>query len=301
MTSLQITYFLKVADCMSFSQAAQELYVSQPSVSRQIRLLETELGYPLFDRTRKNAISLTAAGMVFRETFYHAQQQFAAAKAVAQEVSGRPALQLKVGIGAYWDMSDELLRFREQVRLRYPQASLYFESNNFQELRRQVRAAELDVILCTKTSLMDFDGLEVVQIANLESRAYVRRGLLRPQQEPLRAEDFDGQRLLMLSEEESPMAMELAQMQFLARQVKVTPVWLPNRDSILQALLLGEGVAVFDQYMRFRDDPRLTYYNLEDHIPICIVWNQRNQNPLIRLFADSMAELMERPNAGTAE
>ena len=59
MTSLQIQYFLKVADCMSFSQAADELYVSQPSVSRQIQQLEHELGCALFDRSRKNAISLT--------------------------------------------------------------------------------------------------------------------------------------------------------------------------------------------------------------------------------------------------
>ena len=43
MTSLQIQYFLKVDDCMSFSQAADELYVSQPSVSRQIQQLEHEL------------------------------------------------------------------------------------------------------------------------------------------------------------------------------------------------------------------------------------------------------------------
>ena len=90
------------------------------------------------------------------------------------------------------------------------------------------------------------------------------------------------------------MAMELAQLQFLARQVKVHPVWLPNRDTILQALLLGDGVAVFDQYMRFRNDPRLTCFNLEDDIPICVLWDQHNQNPLIRLFADTMTELMRR-------
>lgn len=294
MTSLQIIYFLKVADCMSFSQAAQELYVSQPSVSRQIKLLEKELGYALFDRSRKNAISLTAAGMVFRETFHHARQQFAAAKAVAKEITGQPALQLRVGVGAYWDMSRELSAFRQQVRLRYPQAVLHFESHDFQVLRQKIRSGGLDVMLCTKTSLMDFDGLEVVQIANLESLAYVRKGLLCPGDQPLRAEDFEGQKLLMLSEEESPMAMELAQLQFLARQVKVHPVWLPNRDTILQALLLGDGVAVFDQYMRFRNDPRLTCFNLEDDIPICVLWDQHNQNPLIRLFADTMTELMRR-------
>jgi DNA-binding transcriptional LysR family regulator len=296
MTSLQILYFLKVADCMSFSQAAQELYVSQPSVSRQIKLLESELGYTLFDRSRKNSISLTAAGMVFRETFHHAQEHFSAAKAVVQEIAGQSALSLKVGIVQYWDLSRELCQFRDQVQLQYPQATLQFETYDFQQLRHQLRSGALDVMLCTKTSLIDFDGLEVVQIANLESRAYVRRGLLRPEQEPLRAEDFEGQKLLMLSEEESPLAMELAQLQFQARQVKVTPVWLPNRDTILQALLMGDGVAVFDQYIRFQDDPRLTYYNLEDDIPICIVWNQRNQNPLIHLFAETMLHLMEPKN-----
>ena len=46
MTDLQIRYFLQVADSLSFSKAAQELFVSQPSVSRQIQRLEEELEPP---------------------------------------------------------------------------------------------------------------------------------------------------------------------------------------------------------------------------------------------------------------
>ncbi len=291
MTSLQIAYFLKTAQCMSFSQAAQELYVSQPSVSRQIRLLEQELGCRLLDRTRKNAITLTAEGMIYRETFHRTQQQLAAARSAAQAAAGQPSLRLRAGIGMYWDMTDQLLQFRAQVRQLYPQAQIQFESHDFLEMRRQLQAGTMDCMVCTKTSLLDFAGLDVIQIANLESRAYVRRGLLRPAEEPLRVEDFNGQQLLMLSETESPMAMELAQLRFQAHQVTVTPVWLPNRDTILQALLMGDGVAVFDQYMRFRNDPRLTSLDLDDRIPICVVWNRHNRNPLIRLFADAMTAL----------
>ena len=88
------------------------------------------------------------------------------------------------------------------------------------------------------------------------------------------------------------LAMELALLQFQARQVKVIPRYLPNRDSILQALLMGEGVAVFDPYMRFSTGPRLTSFNLEDDIPICLLWSQANQNPLIRLFADALVTEM---------
>ena len=96
----------------------------------------------------------------------------------------------------------------------------------------------------------------------------------------------------MLSEEESPMAMELALLQFQARQVTVVPKYLPNRESILQALLLGEGVAVFDQYMRFSGDPRLDWYNLKDDIPICLVWNRNNHNPLTHMFGAALAQIM---------
>ena len=292
MTSLQISYFLKAADCMSFSGAAQALYVSQPSVSRQIKQLEQELGCALFDRSRKNALQLTAAGMVYRDAFQKIEAQYTQACSMAKSYSAHTPMNLRVGIGSGWDLSRELLTVRQEIRSRYPQAMLHFESYDFRELRRQVRAGTLDVILCTKTSLMDFDGLEVRQIANLESRAYVLTGLLRPEGELLQASDFEGKTLLMLSEEESPMAMELALLQFQARQVKLVPEYLPNRDSILQALLLGEGVAVFDQYMRFGNDPRLTWLNLEDDIPICVVWSKINQNPLIRLFAEVMEQAM---------
>ena len=86
MTSLQIPYFLKTAECMSFSGAAQALYVSQPSVSRQVKLLESELGYPLFDRTQKNRIRLTAAGVLFLESFRSAAQEFERVRAAQRPV-----------------------------------------------------------------------------------------------------------------------------------------------------------------------------------------------------------------------
>ena len=214
MTSLQILYFLTAADCMSFSQTSERLYVSQPAVSRQIKLLEQELGCRLFDRTRKNSIQLTPAGVVFQDAFSQIQTIYHQAAETAQSLSSHCPMQLKIGIGSGWDMSTALLRVKRQVTQHYPQAELLFESQDFRELRRRIRTGELDVMICTKTSLMDFDELEVQKIANLESRAYVRKGLLCPENTPLSAADFQGQTLLMLSQEESPMAMELALLNF---------------------------------------------------------------------------------------
>lgn len=293
MNSLQVTCFLKVAECMSFSQAAAELYVSQPAISRQIRLLEEELDCQLFDRSRKRLLCLTPAGMVFRDAFLRSQQGLAQAAATAQQLAGRNELRLSVGIGQGWELSEMLLAFRRQAALRHPRASLSFESNTFRQLHNKLHSGALDVILCTKTSISSFDALEIVEAALLESRVYVRRGLLRNGEEPLRIQDFQGQTLLMLPEEESPMATQIVQLQFLAHQVKTSAVCLPNRETIFQALLMGDGVSVFDEYMQFQNDPRLTWCHLDDQIPICIVWRRSNQNPLIRLFVEVMLQAFQ--------
>ena len=156
-----------------------------------------------------------------------------------------------------------------------------------------MESGQLDVILCTKSSLQNFDHLEVVEVGALESRAYVRRGLLRPADEPLTFSDFKGHDLLMLPDEEAPLSMEIVQLQFLARQIKVNPRHLPNRSTIYQAVLMGQGFTVFDEHMWFGSDPRLAFLRLNDVIPICIVWHSRNQNPLIRLFADTVTRALQ--------
>ena len=288
MTSLQIIYFLKAAECMSFSKAAEELYVSQPSVSRQIKQLEEELGFQLFDRSMKHQISLTAAGMVFRDSFRRFAQGYQQARAAAAEVSRQTNLQLRVGISQHWDITDTLMRFQRQVELGYPQAEVYFENNSSLQLRRRMEADQLDVAFCIRTTVQSFDRLEVLDIAQLETRAFVRKGLLRSPEEPLQMSDFNGQTLLLLPEEEAPMSQQIVQLQFQARQVTVYPVHLPNRESVFQAVLMGRGFTVGDEWLWEYRDPRLTYFKMQERIPTCVVWDKRNQNPLIRLFAETV-------------
>lgn len=64
MNNHQILYFLKIADLLNFSRAADELFISQSSLSKQIKTLENELRVTLFIR-RGNQVSLSAAGEIF--------------------------------------------------------------------------------------------------------------------------------------------------------------------------------------------------------------------------------------------
>src|ERR1700756_2725582 len=60
----QLRYFCAIAETSSFSRAAQQSHVSQPSLSQQVRKLEDELGARLFDRLGRK-VQLTSFGQTF--------------------------------------------------------------------------------------------------------------------------------------------------------------------------------------------------------------------------------------------
>jgi len=64
MTTKQIDYCIELARTLNFSRAAENLFVSQPTFSYQIKLLEEEIGFTIFERSGKGA-TLTPAGAQF--------------------------------------------------------------------------------------------------------------------------------------------------------------------------------------------------------------------------------------------
>ena len=67
MTIQDITCFLNLAETLNYTKTAEELFISQPAVTRHINSLETELGFKLFDRSVKRKIALTEAGKSYSD------------------------------------------------------------------------------------------------------------------------------------------------------------------------------------------------------------------------------------------
>src|SRR5258708_34827244 len=87
-----LRYFIKVAEELNFVRAAQKLNIVQPALSKQIRDLETELGFALFSR-EKRQIQLTPAGYTFlegaRQTLAMADQAVLKASRSHRGVTGK--------------------------------------------------------------------------------------------------------------------------------------------------------------------------------------------------------------------
>ena len=94
----KLRYFVAVAERLHFRNAAEELHLAQPALSRSISALERELGATLFERDRRS-VALTAAG---RQLLDDARPLLAAADAARRRVqrAGRGAHHLVVGFRA---------------------------------------------------------------------------------------------------------------------------------------------------------------------------------------------------------
>ena len=146
MNQLQIEYFLAVARNRSFTRTAQELYVTQPAISRQISSLEAELGFTLFDRTSKKT-SLTAAGILFYNYFTRCREAFSATVEQARQANNAQAGVVAVGCPSGWDVSGFFPELIQRFRSSYPNVGLTMESRDFLALIEALKAERLDVVM----------------------------------------------------------------------------------------------------------------------------------------------------------
>ena len=99
MTIQQVLYVLEVASLKSVSQAAQRLYISQSALSQQLRRLEEELDYPLFNRSA-HGLQLTPEGKRFCEEATPLAEQWRELCKVVKKDRASEKVRLRIGIGS---------------------------------------------------------------------------------------------------------------------------------------------------------------------------------------------------------
>ncbi|WP_281689678.1 LysR family transcriptional regulator [Pseudonocardia thermophila] len=146
MTLQQLAYFVAVADVGSFTRAAESVGVAQPTLSRQLKALETELGAELVDRGGRDGPTLTPAGEALLPLARRMLTDAAAARRTVAEIVGLRRGRVRVGatpslcIGV---LADVLRVFHEQ----FPEISLELTESGSQPLEAGLVRGDLDIAL----------------------------------------------------------------------------------------------------------------------------------------------------------
>ncbi len=138
----RLEVFLRIVETGSMGAASRVLHLTQPALSHSLRLLEDELGTPLFDR-RGRGLVLTAAGRALEP---RARALLEAAQQLARDV-GRTAAQRyhDLRIGTVDSVATFLLpRVLAPVRRAFPELAIKLTTARTLELLRRVATSELD-------------------------------------------------------------------------------------------------------------------------------------------------------------
>ncbi|MFD5451266.1 LysR substrate-binding domain-containing protein [Streptomyces sp. NPDC127100] len=284
-TLTQLTCFVAVAEELHFTRAAERLSMTQPPLSRQIQLLESDLGVKLLDRTNRT-VRLTPAGRAFLADARRIMRQAEHASLAVRQVSSGEAGSIVVGFTAAsaYSALGELL---EAARAALPGVEILLQELVTRDQLEALSEGSLDLGLIRPSAVG----------ADLAVSTAVREGLVAalPANHPLAAADgplelsaFDGQDFLMYSPVEARYFHELLITTF--RGAGVRPVftqYLSQVHSILALVNTGWGVALVPEAATKMRHGGVVYRPL--HLPgqprpveLDYVWRKTNDNPALR-------------------
>ncbi len=246
----QIRYFLAVAEFGSLSLAASRLFVAQPALSRQIALMESELGLSLFVREARG-VRLTPAGVLFRERVGDVESGLGQAvedtRRLARGESGILRLLHSSSVPIAGPVLQALQRFCREA----PGVRVDLDRVSSEIQLAEIAAGRADVGLARLPVLRRFDPLRIVPLAD--------EGLwvAMPDSHPLAA-----RKSLMLAElasepfvsavhrERGGLARRVTDLCLLRGFVPPTAAVISRKTSMLALVGAGFGLAVIPACMR---------------------------------------------------
>ncbi len=143
----QLEYFVAVAECSSFSKAAEQQFITQTTISYHISLLEKELGFTLLKRDNKR-VELTPAGIEFLDRTKEILNDLRKAEEAARHVYSSNQDVLRIGYFGH-SFYHGLPRALDKLVSDHPGMRLHVFQKKQSELIRLLERDELDCILCT--------------------------------------------------------------------------------------------------------------------------------------------------------
>ena len=165
MTLNQLNYFRVVARTENVRAAAEELYISQPSLSRSIDSLEKELGVMLFDRTGRG-IALTKSGRLFLEYVNRILEECDIAVYKMKELSSSGG---RIDIGYVFPLANYYIPHKVRMFLDLPgneNVTFGFTQNRTSAIIRDIKKGLVDVGFCAYVE--SEEALEFVPVLKQE-------------------------------------------------------------------------------------------------------------------------------------
>ena len=288
MTLNQLESFLVLAQRLSFTQAAEDLFISQPALSRMISALEQELGLQLFYRSSRS-VSLTPAGRAFAQECPRILDSYRSG--VDAALLAQRGLRGHVAVGILRDTFDSsAVKIYQRMAEAYPQIHLAFQEFSHSDLIRALMAGEVDAIINTGEALPPED-VESIVLRRDRQCAVVPVNSPLARMSSLRMEDLRDENFVLMSRTSSlpgyglvwKMAADAGFIPKVAAETSYVP-------SLLMLVACGVGVSTLTDNLEYLSQKMVSFIPLVG-VPLsyhAFAWRRDSQNPSLQFLLNEV-------------
>lgn len=285
----RLRYFITIADLGSLGRAAQALHIAQPALSRQLRLLEENVGTPLMERNARG-MTLTPAGRSYYESAHKLLDEGVAATARAMRAACGEVGHLRLGFSEIYAWHEAVLNALQIYRRESPDVAFTIEAMLSGAVTQRVVDGHLDLALAYTGPQADDSPLaaapwmeDTYLLAVHEDSGLARRP-------PLKLADLGDEDFILFRRDQSPRLHDLMIHHFHQRGFSPRIVQEGTTHyTVLGLVAAGLGCTVIPASAERRLPPGVKLIPVPDldiRMPINLVWRHDNPSPLIPRFVE---------------
>ncbi len=286
MTTKQIDYCIELARTLNFSRAAENMFVSQPTFSYQIKLLEEEIGFTIFERSGKGA-SLTPAGAQFVAFLAGMREDLKRAVEQGQNFSARyrDSISISMMVRQAVYFLPEAIRLFAQTNPEVQITPLFQYENGVESFLRN----EVDILFALREQTKQIPGIHVHEL--FESHIY----LIAQRDDPLAEknrifeENLYGRTLMVGGG--SPPALKAVQHR-LINSGKIDYFNSADHDTTLTNVAAGRGVCLAPGFLNDHSGQFAWIpFECKESFSCVLCTHKEDQRPSVKAFLTTLEKL----------
>ena len=286
MTDLQMKCFMSLAENLNFTKAANELCISQSTLSMHIKALEKNTGLTLFIRSKRH-VELSPEGEIMLEVITDVSKRLEEGIERARTLHKNHSNSLKLGymMGLssdkfFFSITNSFLKYRKNTKIEITRMTN-------KELIEEIENDRLDIGFSLSRTLSSRKNLIGIDVLEAPTSMVICANKVKDKEE-VTFEDFRNEPLILLSKDVDPTDYGLLEI-FKERFEYVPPkiMTMNSAEAIIMSVSLGMGVCFSDHTSIGYGNPDLYYLDFPEYCIKCnAICKKDYRNPEITVFMD---------------
>lgn len=289
----QLKIFISVVEHGSFTKAAQALYISHSTTSRNVAALEDELGVQLLYRNSRKVVLTPAGQLLFKDGKQFLQDAELLENAVRNAGKGMTGELSVASVNMY---SQKMFIGCKEFCARYPDVVLGMFHKEMSEIVGQVLSGEADMGISFSYALPEsLPGCGTMSVERSRFCLVAPVGHPLARKKAVTAEDMKDISYISVGAQRSGFAKKLEDA-MLCGKSEMEILSVPTLESLFLQVRSGNGVSMVPHPMACEYGANCSILDIDEtdsSFDVVLFWREDNENPSLSLFLELMKELCE--------